>query len=679
MILIIFFVGRYFDSKPLKEVEKSILETEDYQYVIDFETNKFLTNASSVSTEKFLSGSKSGKMIGYKAFSPGINIPVPTDDSTLIEGLNVKLWINPSSSNLNVTLVFSVLDQNKNQIHWDGYSIKKSDILVDNWHNFQHRFNFPAELISTNNTIRIYLWNQDDSNAAIYVDDVSIGFNENFLPERPRSKFIDFENDEFDKLSSKYSLSGFYSTFAKGKDGYSAAVKIPMRDIKYEELGSIAYSFHYLTEKPQVDASFVISITDSLNNDILWQCTHLKFDNHQTGVWDIGNGNTVVPEEALDSLNTIKIYLWNRNDNTIYIDDVYLVIKEKDASSMEKVPACNFINDKEFSKELNHPPYKIKKIHKFELSDNNISKLNRVFTKSDKALVSNFIPESDNSEILTFYKGKCLMIDFKESQIEVNDIVFEPKLGVNVNLLSDHGYVFVCNKVDRRLDHYKYSSETGKFVKIGEIENVDSDKTVDITINPDKTISIFENTGKVITYIQTNGVYNILSDKKLINPEFGNVKLLKGAFLRKETQVVLIYLQNSQDRYHIFDYNTSSHTWDLSLLHDNKSSQSFNKMKFSNDYYYCNYDKKNYQEILQLEKSPRFDLKMLNFNKMSYEILFNIDFVGFNGKQNPKYYEVNKVLCGNFTGDERTEFIIFQDNLHKVDWLTQKVEMYYFK
>jgi hypothetical protein len=37
MILIIFFVGRYFDSKPLKEVEKSILETEDYQYVIDFE------------------------------------------------------------------------------------------------------------------------------------------------------------------------------------------------------------------------------------------------------------------------------------------------------------------------------------------------------------------------------------------------------------------------------------------------------------------------------------------------------------------------------------------------------------------------------------------------------------------------------------------------------------------
>lgn len=63
---------------------------------------------------------------------------------------------------------------------------------------------------------------------------------------------------------------------------------------------------------------------------------------------------------------------------------------------------------------------------------------------------------------------------------------------------------------------------------------------------------------------------------------------------------------------------------------------------------------------------------------MTYNIVCNIEFKGFKKKQNPKYYEISRIISGNFVGDAKSEIIIFQDNVSKVDWLTQKTEMYSF-
>jgi hypothetical protein len=63
---------------------------------------------------------------------------------------------------------------------------------------------------------------------------------------------------------------------------------------------------------------------------------------------------------------------------------------------------------------------------------------------------------------------------------------------------------------------------------------------------------------------------------------------------------------------------------------------------------------------------------------MTYKIMYNVDFKGFNEKQNPKYYEVTRIVCANLVGDNCSEVVIFQDNINKVDWLTQKTEMYSF-
>ena len=675
----VYLTGRYLDNRTVVSIVEPELEKSKFEYFIDFETNKYISNASGISGKKFLSGAKSGSVQGKKNYSPSIQIPIPTSDSTMITDLNIKFWLNPDSKIINTSLVFSILDQNMNQIHWDSYAINMENAISDNWQNFQHSFDFPSNLINTTNTIKIYLWNFDDSQNAVYIDDVSISLNENFIPESPRSKFFDFEKMENAKISSKHSLSGFYSTFADGKDAFSASIKIPMSDIKYENLTSIAYSFHYLCEQPLVDAAFVISISDTLGNDVYWNSTHLSFADHETGVWDIGNGNAIIPPEAIKPSNTIKIYLWNRNDNVVYIDDVYVVIKEDNNSNTDKPVAYNFLSNKKFEKKSNHPPYEYKYLSLKKVSENNISELNKVFTKSRKYVVGKLDKNRNYDVIVAFYQDRTSMVGFVNNEIFEQTVDFSQEIPKNFNTFVDDNILIISDLDANTIYAYSYSPDENLFALLGSINIPNAETIAGISSNPDKSLSIFYNTGSVSTYIPQSEGFILKNNNKLVNAEFGNLKCIKGKLINNSEQILLVYLQNKSDKYNLFEYNKSNHSWVLSSSHVNKSSQSFDKLAFLNDYYIFTNVIDSTIGLLQFNKTERFDLKFVTFNKLSYEIMFNIDFVGFPRKQNPKYYEQCKIITGNFIGDDNMEVIIFQDNYQKVDWLTQKVEIYSFE
>jgi len=677
LIPIVFFIGQFYDSKPVIVKEVIKLDENYYEYLIDFEANRYLTNTSEISSEKSLSGNKCGKLHGLKAYSPGVNIPIPTNDTAKVDGLHVEYWINPTSKNVNFTLVFSVLDPNKNQIHWDGHVVNRNDLIKDNWQSLKHSFDFPLELISTGNTIKVYLWNKDDSDNVIFIDDVSICLNENVVDDKPRSVMIDFEDGKGDNLSSKYSWSGFYSASAEGVDGFSTNIEIDLENLECKDMSSISYSFHFLSEKPQIDAAFVMSIVDSLGNDVVWESTSLEFDNHQTEVWDIGNGKAFVPDEAIDPSNKIKMYLWNRNDNTIYIDDVYLLIDEKNGIQSDVDPAINLVNDEEYHKKTNKPPYELMYMNMNEFDLENDSEIHLIFTKTKKNLVGNFDIADDKSEILSFYKDESFLSSFKNGHLIKKKVEFEPAVSSSNLILSDQNFVFVGDRENNRFLHYE--NINGKFQMIGEISNVNIFKIIGVSYNQDKSVSVFRSNGEVSTYILSNDVYSFASTQKLIDNEFGNIKCIKGNFLGLNEQMLVIYLNGVKNAYKLFEFSTNAKLWQLSTLHSNKSSQGVDKIKFNDTYHLCNFDLNSNIELLKFSKSPKFDFKVLGINKMSYEILYDIDFVGYSENQNPKYYEVNKIICGDFVGDAKTEVIIFQDNLHKVEWLNQKVEMYSFE
>ncbi|MDD2385809.1 MAG: hypothetical protein PHP52_03400 [Bacteroidales bacterium] len=677
---LVYYIGKTLNNKPII-VQNKIIKAEDiYNYTLDFESTKYLGPSSKLSKNNSLSGESSGIADTYQSFSPAAIIPIPTNDSTKLSDVNIKFWVSPSSTVINATLIFSIIDQNQNQIHWEGYNIGGDNYHKDNWYSFQNNFSFPKQLTSTSNSLKVYLWNLDKDGNTIYIDDLSISFDENYIPEKARSKFIDFEKHDNNAISSKYSKSGFYSTYAKGKDAFSTSIIIPMSEIKYNNLESIAYSFHYLCEKPQIDAAFVVFVCDSLGNDVYWNSTHLSFENHPTKVWEIGNGNVFIPKEALISSNNIKIYLWNRNDNTIYMDDVYIVIKEKDNSKeIQTQQAFDFLSEKKFEKKINHPPYDFKYANLIQTDNKNIAELNKTFTRATKVIVGRFNKNKKKDMILAFYNGNQTLISFNEIGIISENVKFKPELPLNFNAFTDQETVFISDLNKNIVLHYEYNLNSKTFELITQV-NIDNTRAIaGICTNNDKTISIFSNNGNVSTYQQNQNEYKLLSTKNLLKIELGNLKFFKGNFLDNNQQVLLFFIQNKQDKYQLFEYQNSTQSWILSPLHSNKSSQSFDKLEFLNDYYVFNYDNKSPIKLLEFSKTKKFELKLLSFNKMSYEILYNIDFKGYPNKQNPKYYEISKIITGDFIGDKKTEIIVFQDNLEKIEWLTQKVEIYSFE
>jgi hypothetical protein len=114
--------------------------------------------------------------------------------ATELDDVNVKFWLNPTTEKINAVLVFSILDQNNNQVLWEGYPIVGDNFAAGNWYTFNKEFTLPDKFVNSSFSVKIYLWNKDDSGAIVFIDDVSVSFKESDEIENPRTRLIDFEN-----------------------------------------------------------------------------------------------------------------------------------------------------------------------------------------------------------------------------------------------------------------------------------------------------------------------------------------------------------------------------------------------------------------------------------------------------------------------------------------------------
>jgi hypothetical protein len=676
---VVYIIGRKMDKPPIEKKEVEISIQEDFNYLIDFEDNKNIANNIGISSEVAFSGKYSCKLSTYDTYSSAIVIPVPTNDTSEIKNTKVKFWVNPSSSTIDAVFVFSIMDQNNNQIHWEGFPVKGDAFTPNNWYSFSNEFAFPDKFVNTGYSIKLYLWNVDKNKNAVFIDDISISLKDNNEVESPRSKLVDFESVNDKKISSKYSKSGFYSTYAKGRDDFSATVIIPFEELKTSKLASISISFNYLSEASDLNAVFVVSVCDTAHKDLLWQGIDLSKSGAKEKVWETANGSVIIPDEIAKPGNYIKLYLWNRNDNQVFVDDVYIVIKDKTVGEDSVLPAFNFINEKKYQAKANHPPYDFVYVNLQKTNSNDFNSLNNIFTKSTRILIGKFDNTIFKDQILFSQAGKYKLIYNSKNEFVEKDVTFNCEIEKNAQLYTDHGFVFAGNLETDELSIFLYDKKKNQFVLSGKLLEVDSRKTIAVVSNVDKSFSVFENDGNVLTFVLQQEKYVLKSKTKKVNPNNGNIKFLKADFLNiNSSDVLLLYLENDINKYVFLNYDSLNKTWKLSENYKNNSVQSYDKLDFASDYFVIDYNQTGKKELVQFNKNIRFDLKVIEFDIMTYNILYNVEFKGFPAKQNPKYYEVSKIICGDFTGDNCSEIIIFQDNVSRVDWLTQKTEIYSF-
>jgi hypothetical protein len=674
----IYLLGKKLDKPPLIHSETKIESKNVYSYLIDFESLDYISNQNNISKEKALSGAKSGYVKGYNQYSPAVLIPIPSNDSSELDDLNVKFWLNPSTEKINAVLVYSILDQNNNQVLWEGFPIAGDNFAAGNWYTFNKKFALPDKFVNSSFSVKIYLWNKDESGAVVFIDDVYVGFKESIETENPRTRLIDFENSSDKKLSSKYAKSGFYSTYVKGIDDFSATITIPLQELNTTNLHDISFSFNYLSESQNLNAVFVVSVCDKDHKDVLWHGVDLSNAIFTPKKWETANGNVIVSEEALSKGDYIKIYMWNRNDNQVYIDDIYLVMKEKNMSSDSVQTAYNMIKNPVFQTKSNQPPYDFVHLIKEEINSPKDFSINNIFTKNPKVLVGRFSGSSTQQQLLTVKSDASYLLSFDKLNLKADKVNFKPALAQNSLLFADGSKVYSFDPATKVIRIYSLDN-AGLFVSNFEVVSPDL-HSVENIINADRDdFSVIEDNGNIITYTLSSGKYSKVGISKPISPENNNLKTFVAPFFSKNQRMLLcIYLENANCKYVFLEYNAKLKTWNLSAKHSNKSLQSVDKLDFMSDYFVVDYNNDGVAELLQFSRNLRFSLKLISFDKMTYKIMYNVDFVGFSEKQNPKYYEVTRIVCANLVGDNCSEVVIFQDNINKVDWLTQKTEIYSF-
>lgn len=676
---LVFFLGKRLDKTPVI-VDKTSFEYRDvYHYLIDFETLEFVSNQPNITTERALSGSYSGFVKGFNNYSPAALVPIPSNDSTEITGVNVSFWLSPSTSSISSALVFSVLDQNNNQILWDYAVIDAKSFSPGNWYTFEERFILPGKFVNSDFTVKVYLWNKDKDGAVVYIDDLAISFKESNHAVKPRTKLIDFEKSTDNKISSKYAKSGFYSSFAKGEDDFTSNVTIPLDELNVANLHSISYSFNYLSENTNLDAVFKVSLCDKDHNELIWNSVELVDAEYSPKKWETANGSLIIPQELLEKGEYLRLRLLNRNDNQVFVDDIYVVVKEKNFSSDSVLPAHNMMKNPVFETKANHPPYDFVNLNKLSVEAVSDFPMNNIFTKKPTLLIGKFETNQSQMQLLSVKSDAIFLIGFEKTQMKVKKVKFSHKLPQNASLFADNNYVFVFDNQSKNLMVYTYKKESSEFILQTQV-TVSETKLIANVVSPANNIfSVLEANGRMSNYLLKEGTTKLISSSKLITPDNNNLKAFKSSFFDKnKTELLCIYLENNNCKYVFFEFNEASKSWELTSRHRNRTIQANTKLDFMSDYFVGDFDGNGLSDLLQLSRNPRFCMRIVSFDTMSYNIFYEVKFNGFKDNQNPKYYEITRMISADFTGDNKSELIIFQDNVNKVEWLTQKTEMYSF-
>lgn len=148
---------------------------------------------------------------------------------------------------------------------------------------------------------------------------------------------FDFETIQANKnlrnaenLSNKYALSSSNSNYVNAKDGYSATYETYITDIDPTGMSfqTVLFKAHILSESSSINCVLVISISDETGKNVLWQGKDIISNDYVVETWHEEQFEYTIKESlALKTENKISLYLWNRGEAPVFVDDLCVSFK----------------------------------------------------------------------------------------------------------------------------------------------------------------------------------------------------------------------------------------------------------------------------------------------------------------------------------------------------------------
>jgi hypothetical protein len=128
---------------------------------------------------------------------------------------------------------------------------------------------------------------------------------------------------------------------------------------------------------------------------------------------------------------------------------------------------------------------------------------------------------------------------------------------------------------------------------------------------------------------------------------------------------VFINKETGKPDYSLSRFNPGRASFEPLLMssdHNLGKTVGFDSLQVSDQFFTGNFEGSGKNAIFRYSRERRFDLKQIQFNDTTFEILRNIDFQGYPKDHNPKYYEVLRMIPGHFTEPSVTSILVIGRN-----------------
>jgi hypothetical protein len=524
----------------------------------------------------------------------------------------------------------------------------------------------------------------------------------------PNSLFFDFEVDPKtanEKLLYKgIAHSGLFSAKTFGKNSYSIIIERKAAEVGLDNLKAIALSawIYVFPGKNKVESSLVFTASNNGVN-LTWKGVTMHDADIQRGKWFKISGAFNLSEIPFQSDSKLQIYFWNNSSNDILMDDLSIVFgkaqeRRGDSARVDMTKGIHF------TPSFNSPPYPFHYFGKEEIGNDNskfLVKKDKLkegeILLSDKVITGHFATSLPGMEDVLIVKndGRTELFSFaKEDRVFQKSMTsFPPEAEKMMGsatilkgafsgktndqlLLIGSNSILLCTP-GKAVNGNQLTWKAGKVILpwITEVKGtttVSADLKGDgfselLAVRPDGTWKIFSfREGTVHPVITGPGSPALVPGWNADNTE---MKISAGKFLQKYSQDLLLTVFREKGKkeysYSLVRFDPASGTFVSCFTGKNKPmgmTIGLDTLKPTDAFITGIFDNKGPRKVFRYNRDWRYDLKEIQFSDTSFRIIANIDFTGYAGDHNPKYFESLRIQPGMILYPNRPSLLLIQRN-----------------
>ena len=537
--------------------------------------------------------------------------------------------------------------------------------------------------------------------------------------EIPHTLYFDFEVDpksgNTGTLYKGIAHSGHYSTKTFGKNSFSFAVERKAGDIGLGNLGAVAMSawVYVFPGKNDPLGTFVFTASND-NINVAWKGILVSGSEVPRGKWFKISGMFDLSDVTFKPGYKLVFYFWNNSSTDILVDDFYIVFGGPKPRKGDST-LVDLTGGTPFTPKFNFPPYPFHLFGKEEINNENSSFLIKHgktkegdISPYDRIFSGHFISDNRGTEdLLVINKaGKADLFTLCRDDKAFRKItpVIPPDLqsffqsadvitgcfsgGGTAQLLLSGPKGLLVGEFEKIRDACSGNAVKASFKTLWKTTNnpfpagtghliaadlYGNNVTEILTTAADGSWKVFrfDKGKKEPLTVLASGDSDPLKQWNNLQTDF---KITPGRFLQKYPQEILLTVSGDKTKpgysWSLLRFDPASHSF-IPCFNEKQNhlgkTIGLDTLKPDDQILSGIFDNSGKRKVFRYNRDWRYDLKEIRFNDSTFQVIANMDFIGYEKDFNPKYYEILRLVPAMLVNPGLTSFLVIGKNCKKKD------------